>query len=310
MLTGVPLLTTLEPNRLAPTTPIRADRQAEIQVQTGHLRSVSDPPSAGAGRLPPLLEDLHLDIPAPPFSAPTTLGWRNQPESRPSTAPSPSTTSAPSPHPSLPPEFRRQSSVDSLNSSSQSTSSTGESGPRQRRWLPVFGGPKRAQTTPSSSTSDNSDSLPPGIPNGDNSSVRRGVPPPKPPTPSRAQTISAAVASPASPSRSATLPILLPQTYKWELVSPAVLELLEKVASDPEGLLRTATDGSVSAGNLEGLVSRAITGTVDSFKDDRFKVAFLTIYQLFATSERLFEILKRRFVSRGLDPTHARSRYK
>ena len=93
-------------------------------------------------------------------------------------------------------------------------------------------------------------------------------------------------------------------------MSPAVLEFLEKVASDPEGLLRTATDGSVSAGNLEGFVSRAITGTVDLSKDDRFKVAFLTIYQLFATSERLFEILKRRFVSRGLDPTHARSRYK
>lgn len=306
MLTGIPLLTTLEPNRLAPTAPIRANR--ETQVQTGHLRRVSDPPSAAAGRLPPLLENsLHLDIQAPPLSAPTAPGRRDQ--SRPSAAPSPSTSSAPSPHPSLPPESRRQSSVDSSISSSLSTSSTGESGPR-RRWLPVIRGPKRAQTTPSPSTSDNSDPLPPGIPNSDNSSIQRRVPPPIPPTPSRAQTISAAVASPTSPSRSATLPILLPQNHKRELVSPAVLEFLEKVASDPEGLLRTATDGSVSAGNLEGLVSRAITGTVDSSKDDRFKVAFLTIYQLFATSERLFEILKRRFVSRRLDPTHARSRYK
>jgi hypothetical protein len=84
---------------------------------------------------------------------------------------------------------------------------------------------------------------------------------------------------------------------------------MEKVASDSESLLRPATDGAVLAGNLEGLVSRVISGTADSSMDDRFRAAFLTIYQLFAPSERLFEILKRRFESTDLDLVHAPARY-
>lgn len=74
---------------------------------------------------------------------------------------------------------------------------------------------------------------------------------------------------------------------------------MEKMASDAECLLRLAEDGTVSAGNLEGLVSRAIDRTTDasSSGDERFRATFLTIYQLFSTSVRLFEILKRRFES-------------
>ncbi len=83
---------------------------------------------------------------------------------------------------------------------------------------------------------------------------------------------------------------------------------MEKEASDAECLLRLAEDGTVSAGNIEGLVSRVIDRTADSSKDDeRVRATFLTIYQLFSTSACLFEILKRRFVS--ADPTDTRSQY-
>jgi hypothetical protein len=77
-------------------------------------------------------------------------------------------------------------------------------------------------------------------------------------------------------------------------------------------LARDPADGSVSAGNLEDLISRVITDTTDISMDRRFRGTFLTIYQLFATSERLFEILKRRFGSMELDPRedHIRSRFK
>ena len=84
---------------------------------------------------------------------------------------------------------------------------------------------------------------------------------------------------------------------------------MEMAASDPEGLLRLATDGTVSSGNLEGLVSRVITDIEDPSRNDHFRTTFLTIYQLFATSERLFHILKRRFESSELDPVAARSCY-
>ena len=87
------------------------------------------------------------------------------------------------------------------------------------------------------------------------------------------------------------------------------LRYLQNVAIDPEALLRPARDGSVSAGNLEGLLNRAIVGSSDSFRDERFKAAFLTIYQLFATSEQVFEILKRRFQATSADPYTASSRY-
>ena len=84
--------------------------------------------------------------------------------------------------------------------------------------------------------------------------------------------------------------------------SEDVLHFLKSVASDPESLLQLAKDGTVSAGNLEGLISRAIIGSSDSFRDERFKATFLTIYQLFATSEQVFEILKRRFEATDVDP--------
>jgi hypothetical protein len=95
-------------------------------------------------------------------------------------------------------------------------------------------------------------------------------------------------------------------------VSPAVLEFLETMANDPESLVWHAEDGSVSTGNLEGLVSRVITDTADLSKDAGFRDTFLTVCQLFSTSERLFELLKRRFGSMELDPraAHIRSRYK
>jgi choline dehydrogenase-like flavoprotein len=111
------------------------------------------------------------------------------------------------------------------------------------------------------------------------------------------------------PTRSATLPIDLPQSCNSEPVSPVVLGLMEMAASDSECLLQPATDGTVSAGNLEGLVFRVITDIEDPSRNDHFKATFLTIYQLFATSERLFDILKRRFESSGLDPVATRSRY-
>ena len=93
-------------------------------------------------------------------------------------------------------------------------------------------------------------------------------------------------------------------------MSDGVLEFLRRAASDPESLLRPAKDGTVSAGNLEGLLSRAIVGSADPIRDERFRAALLTIYQVFATSERFFEILKRRFEATSLDLTTAGSPYK
>ena len=81
-----------------------------------------------------------------------------------------------------------------------------------------------------------------------------------------------------------------------------------RAANDPESLLRPAIDGTVSSGNLEGFLSRVIAGSADSSRDQRFKAAFLTIYQLFTTSERVFEVLKRRFEA-TLDPSVASTRY-
>ena len=82
---------------------------------------------------------------------------------------------------------------------------------------------------------------------------------------------------------------------------------MEMAASDSECILRPAIDGTVSSGNLEGLVFRVITDIEDPSRNNRFRATFLTIYQLFATSERLFHILKRRFESS--DSAAARSRY-
>jgi hypothetical protein len=108
--------------------------------------------------------------------------------------------------------------------------------------------------------------------------------------------------------RSQTLCIILPQSRNWEpvIATPVDLDLLEKVTTDSKSLLRTATDGTVLAGNLEGFVSRIISEITDSSRNDRFRATFLTIYQLFATSERLFNTLKRRFET---DPVTMDSRY-
>ena len=85
--------------------------------------------------------------------------------------------------------------------------------------------------------------------------------------------------------RPATVPMTdLPQSHNWEPVSPVVLGFMEMAASDSECLLRPATDGTVSAGNLEGLVFRVITDIEDPSRNDRFRATFLTTYQLFGTS--------------------------
>jgi hypothetical protein len=296
------------------------DQQTGTEAQGGHFRRVSDPPPSG--RLPPLLEvPVNSNIPAPPFSAPSSQ-FPSVPEKRnqlrPSTAPSLVTPSVPVPLPAAPaPDLERQFSVDSF--SSHSTSSTGESTSR-RRW--PFKSPKRSRTTPNTTPDDASPvvhgdslpSLPPSIPSSDTLSVhQRPRPAAKPSAPSRAQTtpLKARKDSVGSHiSRSGSLLAPLPQSRKWEPLSPAVLEFLEKVASDSDGLLRPAADGSVSAGNLEGLVSRIISGSADKSRDARFMSTFLTVYQLFATSDRLFEVLKRRFASTELGPALLRSRFK
>jgi hypothetical protein len=114
---------------------------------------------------------------------------------------------------------------------------------------------------------------------------------------------------PPQPPRSDTMCIPLPRSRKWEPVSPVVLDFMERVASDPECLILPAMNGTVSAGNLEGLLSRVISDTADSSRSEHFRATFLTIYQLFSTSERLFSFLKRRFESAELDPATLRSRF-
>ena len=111
------------------------------------------------------------------------------------------------------------------------------------------------------------------------------------------------------PTRSVTLSIHLPECRNWKPVNSVVLRSMEMAASDSESLLRPATDGTVFAGNLEGLVSRAIADIVDPSRNDHFTATFLSIYQLFATSERLFDILKRRYEPSDLGPAFLRPRY-
>ena len=294
-----------EANILAPTAfPRTVDQQTDTQPSI--RRRKSDSSSFENRRLPPLLENPPKpDIPAAPLSAPsqqpTTSGGPKQ--RRPSTAPnlSPSSSQAS--------DLQRQPSVDS--SSSRSTSST--SGSNIRRMFPF--GHMRSQTTPDTSPGVNSDTLPPGTPSSGSSIILQGAPPATRPSPNRSRTVPAKKDSKMmsrqslrQPSRSATTYIDLPQSRNWEPVSRVVLDFMEKAASDSECLLRFATDGAVSAGNLEGLVSRVISDIAAS-RDDRFRATFLTIYQLFATSERLFSILKRRFESTELDPITVRSRY-
>ncbi|KAH9057641.1 ras guanine nucleotide exchange factor domain-containing protein [Lactarius vividus] len=276
------------------TPPLPLNRLADIEA-TGWPRRGSSTPSLASARLPTLREDDHdlnnLNIPTS-LSAPaqsSTLSplpsGRSKPSSRPSSAPNPS------PHRILAPDLQRHASVDST--SSRSSTSTGESALRSAmkpsRWLPF---PKRSRTSISET--------------GDPVTVPEKSP--KPLTRSRTNPTETSNAVPP-PSRSATSLLTLTPIRHWVPVSDQVLGFLEEAACDSESLLRPATDGSVSAGNLEGLVSRVIAGSADPFRDERFKATFLTIYQLFASSEQLFNILKRRFESAPLDPVAVRVRY-
>ena len=198
---------------------------------------------------------------------------------------SPSFRPLPLPQDTLHPDkqvlFKSTSSQSTIRTSTaQSTLST--TGRTRKLRIRLFGN-KRSQTTPDTSPGINSDS-------------------------SLSGTSSRKIATP-QPTRSVTLVIDLPQSRNWEPVSPVVLRSMEMAASDSESLLRPARDGTVSAGNLEGLVSRVITDIGNPSRNDRFSATFLTIYQLFATNERLFGILKRRFESSELDPVASRSRY-
>ena len=293
-LTGISSVTH-EHNTVATKDFLVADRQTYTQAPDRRRRS-SDSPSSRSRPLPPLPEDpLNPDTQVLPKSGPfqsTTRGERKP--VRPSTAPDPSVFS------SLSPGLRR---VDSP--SSQSMSSTSKSS----KWLTWPFGNKRSQTTLDTSPGVSSDTSLPRRSSSSTSSLLPGAPPAKPPSPNRTRTTptkkNSKMAAPL-PTRSATLSIDLPQTRNWEPISPVILGLMEMAASDSECLLRPATDGTVSAGNLEGLVSRVI---IDIEDPSSFTATFLTVYQLFATSERLFGILKRRFESPELDPVSARSRY-
>ncbi|KAI0003230.1 hypothetical protein BJV74DRAFT_881692 [Russula compacta] len=288
---------TRESNLVSPTSPLETfERRTNPQRPTGN-RKRSDASSLASGRLSPLFEDPpSTTISATPLSASPQLSTvpGSGKQSRPTTAPSPS------PSPSLSAGSGRRFSFDSLSSRSTSSSS----GSSTRRLWPF--GPKRSETTPNTSPSINVDTLPPATRSSDDFSIPQPASP-KRSSPSRSHTTPINVSNRMAPrpSPSASLSIILPQSCNWEPVSAAVLDLMEKVASDSECLLRPAIDGTVSSGNLEGLVSRVITGTVDSSKDEQFRAALLTIYQLFSSSECLFKILKRRFELTDLNPAHA-----
>jgi hypothetical protein len=74
-------------------------------------------------------------------------------------------------------------------------------------------------------------------------------------------------------------------------------------------LLWFAQDGTVSAGSLEDIAARVVDESKGSSTDHPLESTFLTTYQLFSTSIRLFEIVKRCFESTLLDPTDTRSQY-
>ena len=236
--------------------------------------------------LPPLLEvPSSLNLPDKRFLLEPD---RSQRTSRTTTASSSKSTST------TPSTSTVQSTV-----SLQTHSTSGTNRSRRLR-IRLFGN-KRSQTTPDTSPEMNSGLSLPDTSSKNNSSLLLGALA----KPRRTGTMKI----PASRStRSATLSIDLPQNRDWEPVNPAVLHFMEMAANDSESLLRPAKDGTVFAGNLEGLVSRLIND-VDLSRDDDFRAAFLTIHQLFATSERLFNILKRRFESSEFDLVAGRSRY-
>jgi hypothetical protein len=278
------------------------DQQTETPNQTWHST-----PSPGSGRLAPLVEE-PLDLETGPPSTPSSsVRGRRQSNLRPYTASSPSTSSAPStsyPIPSDPRQFAAKSS------SLQSPPITRESGAR-RRWSLMSH--IRPRTNLNKPPDVNGAPLSPSTPNGDTLHVQNRAPQVNPSAPSRAQTAPTSVPdAEARISRSAPLLVPLPRRRRREPLSQEILEFLERVVNDSENLVHHPADGSVSAGNLEDLISRVIIDTADPSEDSRFRHAFLTVYQLFATSERLFEILKRRFGSMELDPraAHIRTRFK
>ena len=252
------------------------DRHRRRKSDTSSLPSVpEDPINLG-------MQDPHRF--APP--QPTTSGGRGP--SRPSTAPT-------LPLPPTSPELQRVGS-----SSSQGTVSSTPSKPGKLQRL------IRRMTTQTTAGRDSDPSLPRTSSDSRSSSLP-GPPPAKPPSPSRIRTASSRENTAArQPSRMSTVCIDLPQGRNWEPVSTVVLHSLEIAAREPQSVVKPSRDGTVSAGNLEGLVSRVIADIVDPSKNGHFTTTFLTIYQLFATSERLFDILKRRF---DLDPVAAPFRY-
>jgi len=275
----------LPPPQLTRPSDIEATRISKRDRSTSSLTSA---------RLPTLQEDDH-DGHSPHMRVPPIPSQKARPSSRPWTAPNPSS------HHIAASDLQRHASMDS-SLSSQSSTSAGESAPSPRKkpswWKPSL--PKRSRTSVSG--------------NGEPATVPEKLPGPS--APSRSQTtpaVTSNVVDHPSPSRSSTSISTsiscLTSTRQWIPVSHEVLGFLERVASDPECWLRPAKDGTVSAGNLEGLLSRVIAGSVDASRDERFNAAFLTIYQLFATNEQVFEILKRRFELNALDPATLRSRY-
>ena len=265
---------TLEPSPTKSSTQL--SRLPELEG-TGTLKRDSLSRSLRSLRLPTLLEDephstgISIPLMAPPMAPPQI----SRSSSRPSTA----TTL--SPHSTVASDIPIRTSPTSSPSQSPTSPCPSEpTAPRRRFTL----WPRRSQSRSQSSASGQSTSC-----------IRSQTNPPETLT--------------AVPSRSSTILPTITTTRHQVPASENVLRYLQSAASDPESLLRPARDGTVSAGNLEGLLNRAIIGSSDPSRDERFKAAFLTIYQLFATSEQVFEILKRRFKATSVDPSMASSRY-
>jgi hypothetical protein len=292
---------TLEPSPTIPS--LRLSRLPELEgTLNGTPRKASIAPSLGSLRLPSLREDdyephsagISVPLSAPPMAPPMAPPQLSRSSSRPSTAPSSS------PRPTLASDFQGHSR--STSSPSQSPTSPTSPDPsevaRPKRKFSLWP-PKRSQ----SSASGKCDPV---------TVLPKPTKPPKP-TKSKSSPPVRSQTNPAEmrrvPSRSSTILPTITTTRQRVPASEDVLRFLKSAASDRESLLRLARDGTVSAGNLEGLLSRAILGSSDSARDERFKAAFLTIYQLFATSEQVFESITRRFEATSADPSVAGSRY-
>ncbi|KAF8273843.1 hypothetical protein EI94DRAFT_1715048 [Lactarius quietus] len=264
------------------------------QEITETLRKGSSASSLTPARPPPLREDdYETHNPEIPILSPLPRLRSSTSSSRPPNARSSS------PSPSLASNLQGHASVKS--SPPQSPTSASELSPPFWRLSRLF--PKRSETSASGKS--------------DPATVTAKPPKHKPSRSARVRSQTDPVVTPnVGPSRSATssLPIITSIRQRVP-VTDEVLRSLSKAASDPENFLRLAKDGTVLAGNLEGLLSRAIVGSADPSReadpsrDERFRAAFLTIYQLFATSEQVFEILKRRFEATSLDTSLAGSRY-